>query len=127
MIFVDSNIFIYAVGRPHPLKDDAQNFFIDSSQKGKRLVTSAEVLQELLHAYLPVGRLATLDAAMSLALKGVDRILPIDSAAVIHAHNLVNQFRGYGAVDPVGPRPAQHRPGNRVHLAGPACFQIAQH
>lgn len=99
MIFVDSNIFIYAVGRPHPLKAEAQNFFIQSSQKGKRLVTSAEVLQELLHAYLPVGRLATLDAAMSLAVKGVDQILPIDSAAVIHAHNLVNQHPGLTARD----------------------------
>jgi predicted nucleic acid-binding protein len=102
MIFVDSNIFIYAVGRPHPLKDEAQNFFIDSSQKGKRLVTSAEVLQELLHAYLPVGRLATLDAAMSLAVKGVDQILPIDSAAVIHAHNLVNQHPGLTATQSDG-------------------------
>ena len=99
MIFVDSNIFIYAVGRPHPLKAEAQNFFIQSSQKGKRLVTSAEVLQELLHAYLPVGRLATLDAAMSLAVKGVDQIFPIDSAVLIHAHNLINQHPGLTARD----------------------------
>ena len=99
MIFVDSNIFIYAVGRPHPLKAEAQNFFIQSSQKGKRLVTSAEVLQELLHTYLPVGRLATLDAAMSLAVKGVDQIFPIDSAVVLHAHNLINQHPGLTARD----------------------------
>ena len=36
MIFVDSNVFIYAVGRSHPLKAEAQNFFLDSSKKGKR-------------------------------------------------------------------------------------------
>lgn len=99
MIFVDSNIFIYAVGRPHPLKVEAQNFFIESSQKGKRLVTSAEVLQELLHVYLPVGRLATLDAAMTLAIRGVDQILPIDSTAVIHARNLIDQHPGLTARD----------------------------
>ena len=99
MIFVDSNIFIYAVGRPHPLKEEAQRFFVESSRKGKRLVTSAEVLQELLHAYLPVGRMATLDAAMSLAVKGVDQILPIDAAAVMHAHNLINQYPGLTARD----------------------------
>ena len=99
MIFVDSNIFIYAVGRPHPLKEGAQNFFIESSQKGMRLVTSAEVLQELLHAYLPLRRLATLDAAMTLAVKGVDQIFPIDSAVVLHAHNLVNQYPGLTARD----------------------------
>jgi hypothetical protein len=29
-------------------------------------VTSAEVLQELLHAYIPVGRIQTLDAAFAL-------------------------------------------------------------
>ena len=99
MIFVDSNIFIYAVGRPHPLKEGAQNFFIESSQKGMRLVTSAEVLKELLHAYLSVARLSTLDAAMTLAVKGVDQIFPIDSAVVLHAHNLVNQYPGLAARD----------------------------
>ncbi|NTU47754.1 MAG: type II toxin-antitoxin system VapC family toxin, partial [Syntrophobacteraceae bacterium] len=66
MIFVDSNVFIYAVGRPHPLRAEAQEFFISSRAQGKKLVTSAEVLQELLHAYLPVARTATLDAALTL-------------------------------------------------------------
>jgi predicted nucleic acid-binding protein len=26
MIFVDSNVFIYAVGRPHPFKAEGQTF-----------------------------------------------------------------------------------------------------
>ncbi len=99
MIFVDSNIFIYAVGRSHPLKAEAQSFFIESSKKGKRLVTSAEVLQELLHVYLPVGRLETLDAAIQLAIQGVDQVFPIDSATVLHARNLVNQHPGLTARD----------------------------
>ena len=73
MIYVDSNVFIYAVGRSHPLKTEAQNFFLESSNKGKRLATSAEVLHELLHVYLPVKRMETLDAAMELATKGVSK------------------------------------------------------
>ena len=99
MIFVDSNVFIYAVGRSHPLKSEAQSFFLDSSNKGKRLVTSAEVLQELLHVYLPVARMDTLDAAMELATKGVDQVIPIDTAAVLHARNLVDNFPGLTARD----------------------------
>jgi hypothetical protein len=99
MIFVDSNVFIYAVGRSHPLKTEAQNFFLDAGNKGKRLVTSAEVLQELLHVYLPVDRMQTLDAAMELATQGVDRVLPIESAAVLHARNLINNFPGLTARD----------------------------
>ena len=99
MIFVDSNVFIYAVGRSHPLKAEAQNFFLGSSKEGKRLVTSAEVLQELLHVYLPVDRMETLDAAMELATQGVDQVISIDSAAVLHARNLANNFPGLTARD----------------------------
>jgi predicted nucleic acid-binding protein len=99
MIFVDSNVFIYAVGRSHPLKQEAQNFFLDSSDRGKRLVTSAEVLQELLHVYLPVGRTETLDAAIELATQGVDQVLSVDSAAVLHARNLLDNFPGLTARD----------------------------
>ncbi len=99
MVFVDSNVFIYAVGRSHPLKAEAQNFFLDSSKKGKRLATSVEVLQELLHVYLPVERMETLDAAMKLATQGVDQVIPIDSAAVLQVRNLIDNFPGLTARD----------------------------
>jgi hypothetical protein len=99
MIFVDSNVFIYAVGRSHPLKEEAQNFFLGSSKKGKRLVTSAEVLQELLHVYLPVERIETLDAALDLATQGIDHVIPINSATVLHARSLVDNFPGLTARD----------------------------
>lgn len=99
MIFVDSNVFMYAVGRPHPLKAEGQTFFIEASQKGKRLVTSAEVLQELIHVYLPVGRFETLDAALELAISGTDQILPISSETVLHARNLTNTHPGLSARD----------------------------
>ena len=91
MIFVDSNVFIYAVGRPHALREEAQRFFLRAGQEGGPLVTSAEVLQELLHVYLPVGRLATLDAALELATRGVDRVLSINSDAVLQARNLADR------------------------------------
>ena len=47
---------------------------MDASKQGKRLVTSAEVLQELLHVYLPVKRFDTLDAALSLLAEGVETV-----------------------------------------------------
>lgn len=99
MIFVDSNIFIYAVGRPHPLRNEAQDFFIETSKTGKRLATSAEVLQELLHVYLPVRRMETLDAALELATSGVDKIFLIDSEMVLLARNLSAEYPGLTARD----------------------------
>lgn len=59
MIFVDTNVFMYAVGREHPLRETARQFFINTKKERTSLCTSAEVLQELLHAYIPVGRIAT--------------------------------------------------------------------
>jgi len=67
MIFVDTNVLAYAVGRSHPLQEPARAFFAESLASEERLVTSAEVLQELLHMYLPVRRFETLDAALALA------------------------------------------------------------
>ena len=53
MIFVDTNVFMYAVGKAHPLRSRARDFFTGSIQNVETLCTSAEVLQELMHAYLP--------------------------------------------------------------------------
>ena len=50
MIFVDTNVLMYAVGSPHSLKDAAREVFEESSIHGVPLYTSAEVLQEILHA-----------------------------------------------------------------------------
>jgi uncharacterized protein len=67
VIFVDTNVFMYAVGRPHPLREPAREALREAVRGSLPLATSAEVLQEMLHAYLPVGRLAALDAALRLA------------------------------------------------------------
>ncbi|MGA1843624.1 MAG: type II toxin-antitoxin system VapC family toxin [bacterium] len=89
MIFVDTNVFMYAVGREHPLRQEAQDFFIQSRKSKESLVSSAEVAQELLHAYLPVGRIETLDAAMEIFYFGLDHIFDITIEDVRHARNLV--------------------------------------
>jgi len=99
VIFVDSNVFIYAVGRGHPLKKEAQGFFLEAKRQETRLVTSAEVLQELLHVYIPVGRTATLDSAFELATQGIDCIFPINVDAVMHARHLSDKHPGLTARD----------------------------
>ncbi len=99
MIFVDTNVFMYAVGRKHPLREQARDFFIDAVIAKFPLCTSTEVLQELLHAYLPVGRISTLDAALKLALDTTVRIYPVELEDIQLARVLVNGFPGLGARD----------------------------
>ena len=99
MTFVDTNVFMYAVGRPHPLRTPAREFFAATSRHGTRLCTSAEVLQELTHAYLPVGRLGTLDAAMTLVARADVEVWPLEEADVRLARQLHESHPGLGARD----------------------------
>ncbi len=99
MIFVDTNVLMYAVGGYHPLREAAREFFEQSTQDNLRLCTSAEVLQELLHVYRPVERFIELDAAFSLIAEASIEVWPLDEDDVTLARQLVEQFPSLGARD----------------------------
>lgn len=98
MRFVDTNVFMYAVGGPHPLREQAREILRDATSQGLRLFTSAEVLQELVHAYLPVGRIDTMDAALRLA-RSQAQVVPLEEADVLLAADLRTGHPGLGARD----------------------------
>ena len=98
MRFVDTSVWTYAVGRPHPLRDEARALLRDATRDGLRLVTSAEVLQELLHAYVPVDRLDTLSAALRLARARAE-VVPLLEDDVALAADLLATSPGLGARD----------------------------
>jgi hypothetical protein len=97
--FVDTNVLMYAVGRPHPLREEARSFFEQALIRKEALVTSAEVLQELLHAYLPVARLETLDAALQLADSCIPVVWPVEAEDVLVARLLAKRHAAIGARD----------------------------
>lgn len=99
MTFVDTNVFMYAVGREHPLREPARRFFMEAAETGRVLVTSAEVLQELLHVYLPADRLETLDAAFTLARGRIAAVWPVEAEDVEMARILVTRHPGLYARD----------------------------
>jgi predicted nucleic acid-binding protein len=96
--FVDTNVFVYAVGRAHPLREAAQMLLRERFDQQVPMATSAEVLQELLHVYLPVGRLETLDAALRLA-SDLAVIWPIDDSDIRAARDIATAESGLGARD----------------------------
>jgi predicted nucleic acid-binding protein len=99
VIFVDTNVFMYAVGRSHPLRGEARAQLFAAVEAGTGLVTSAEVLQEMLHAYLGVGRHTTLDAAFTLVSGCVDEVWSIDPEDVHLARALEGDHPGFAARD----------------------------
>ena len=88
MIFVDTNVFMYAVGKSHPLRSRAREFFAESTLSSEPLCTSAEVLQELLHAYLPVGRSDVFEDAMALVDRAGVEVWPLEKEDVVLAGQL---------------------------------------
>ena len=99
MIFVDANVFMYFVSSDHPLRKEAREFFILSREKDVPLVTSAEVLQELLHHYLRRDRRPLLDAAFDLVGATVHEVWSVDPADVVTAQRLSVVHPGLEARD----------------------------
>lgn len=116
MIFVDTNVIIYAVGREHPLKAAARAIFEQSLTKpGQRLVTSAEVLQELLHIYLPVGRQQTLHDALELVQRTMTDIWSVEPEDVLVAAALSEDYTALGARDLIHLASCQRRGVREIH------------
>ena len=63
------------------------------------LCTSTEVLQELVHAYLPVARVEALDAAMALVARSRVQVWPLEEEDVTLARQLHEQYPMLGARD----------------------------
>jgi uncharacterized protein len=89
VICVDSNIPMYLVGGPHPHKGDARRRLEDAIAAGERLVTSAAVLQEILHRYVAIGRRDAIQPAFDALLGVLDEVLGIERSDVERARELV--------------------------------------
>jgi len=101
VILVDSNVPMYLVGVPHPLKIDAQRWLEKLVRERQRLVTDAEVLQEILHRYVAIDRRDAIQPAFDALLAVVDEVLPVNSAAVERAKQIVLEYRRLSARDAV--------------------------
>ncbi|HKV24228.1 MAG TPA: type II toxin-antitoxin system VapC family toxin [Candidatus Acidoferrum sp.] len=89
MIFVDSNIPMYLVGAAHPYKADTQRLLEKFAGERGRLVTDAEVLQEILHRYAALNRKDMIQPAFDALLSLVDEVIAIDLAAAERAKEIV--------------------------------------
>ena len=85
MTFVDSNIPMYLIGAAHPHKTDAQMILERLIAASERLVTDAEVLQEILHRYTAIDKRKAISLALQVTLDIVDEVIPIEKADVLRA------------------------------------------
>lgn len=96
-----SNIPMYLIGAPHPHKTEAQVIVERLIAAGQRLVTDAEVLQELLHRYTAIDRREAIGPALQVTLGMVDEVFPIEKADVLRAAEITQHSALLSARDAV--------------------------
>lgn len=101
MIFVDSNIPMYVIGAEHPHKHDAIQLVERALARRERLVTDAEVLQEILHRYAAVRRLDAVQPAFDMLLRVVDEVLDVSVDVVLAAKDILVGHAAVSARDAI--------------------------
>jgi uncharacterized protein len=89
------------VGALHRHKADAQRLLEKLISDRQRLVTDAEVLQEILHRNVAIDRRDAIQPAFNALLGVVDQVLAVDFASVERAKQIVLGYRQLSARDAV--------------------------
>ncbi len=92
---------MYLVGTSHPHKLDCQRLLERAVAEGSRLVTDAEVLQEILHRYSSVRRMDAVQPAFEALLGIVDEVFALELQDAQRAKELLLGVKGLSARDAV--------------------------
>jgi len=93
VILIDSNVPMYLVGADHPNKTAARSLLEVAVARRERLVTDAEVIQEIFHRYAAIDRRTFIEPAMDALLGVVDEVYPIELLDVTRARDIVLSSR----------------------------------
>lgn len=92
---------MYLIGAAHPNKAVTRARLEQCIQEGSRLVTDAEVLQEIMHRYTAIGRPDAIQPAFDALLGVVDEVYAIERYDVERAKTLLDGSPGLSARDAV--------------------------
>jgi predicted nucleic acid-binding protein len=92
---------MYLVGGAHRHQLESQVLLERLSAAGERLVTDAEVLQEILHRYTAIDRRDRIAPAFRVLLDVVEDVFPVEKADVLRAGEIVQNRAPFSARDAV--------------------------
>lgn len=101
MIVIDSNIVMYASGRPHPHRAPSLALLNRIAAGEVDAITDTEVLQEILHRYRAIGRWEDGRQVYDLTRRILVTILPISVEVMDDARSLMEGRPELGARDAV--------------------------
>jgi predicted nucleic acid-binding protein len=98
-VFLDTAVLIYAAGSAHPLREPCRRLLRRVADGELEAVTSAEVIQEILHRYTRIGRPDTGAALARASLDLLAPVLPLTHALMRRLPDLVERYPDHGARD----------------------------
>jgi predicted nucleic acid-binding protein len=101
VIFVDANIPMYIVGDHEKYRALARRLVENAITARERLVTNAEVLQEILHRYVAIDRRDAIQPAFDAILGVVDEVFPITIEDVERAKTILHGRKKHSARDAI--------------------------
>lgn len=99
MIFVDSNVPMYLIGKDHPHKHDSRSMLEKLVSNKQPLVTSVEVFQEIMHRYTAIKQKQAIQPAFDLLNDLVDKTFDITQKDVFMAKDLLLAYAKLSARD----------------------------
>lgn len=105
---------MYLVGAAHPHKRDAQQILERCISDQERLVTDAEVLQEILHRYAAIERRDAIQPAFDALLGMVDEVFPVNLEAVNRARTVLLGHTRLSARDAIHLAVMEHQGVDRI-------------
>jgi predicted nucleic acid-binding protein len=98
-LFLDANVFLYALGADSPHRAPCRDVLHAVGQGTLDGITSTEVLQEILHVRSRRVNVTDAASAVRAAADLVAEVLPVTSQDVIEACSLLEAHAGLGARD----------------------------
>jgi predicted nucleic acid-binding protein len=80
---------MYLAGGEHPNRAAAEIWVARLAGAGERLVTNAEVLQEIVHRYAAIQQRDRIAPVLAQTLRLVDEVFPVSPAEVLRAAEIV--------------------------------------
>ena len=92
---------MYLAGAPHPHKTEAQVLLERLIVDGQRLVTDAEVLQEILHRYTAINKREAIGPTLQVIIDIADDVFAIEKADVLRASEVAQNRAALSARDAI--------------------------
>lgn len=113
-VFLDASVVMYTAGGAHPLREPCRRALRRAVDEDLPLVTSSEVLQEVLHRYVSIGRPDDAETVFHAVQDLCSEIVPVTEADAERALALLLDAEGLSPRDAIHLAVMEHHDLRRI-------------